>query len=270
MRFETLKDLKDYPVHATDGQVGKLADVFFDETTWLVRYLVIKTGGLLTRHKVLISPEITSMRELADGKIIQIDASKERIDQSPEVDTDPPVSRQAEINLGAYYGWGSYWAAPILPGEFPYPEIGRPEHSPLWRRVPSEWLMLIERHKDSFNPHLYSLEEVRGYKIGTRDDRTFGEISDAVIDTDAWKIDDFILNSRKWLAGGKEFICSPSFVDGIDTNSGVVTIVFNKDDLISCPEYSPEAYGEGLRIATIRHLVGRAVPMDQDSTQTPG
>lgn len=255
MRSETLKELKDYQIHATDGDIGKLADLFVDETTWLIRYLVVKTGGLLNRHKVLISPEIATVHDLADGKIIRLGATKDQIERSPEVDTDPPVSRQEEINLGNYYGWDSYWAAPMPPGELPYPEMGRPEHSYLRRHVPEEWLAIMERHRESFNPHLYSLDEIRGYKIGTRDDRTFGECSDAIINTEAWKIEDFILRSRKWLAGGKEFICSPSFVEKIDTDDGVIGVMFDKDVLIGCPDYRPEDYGEHMRIATIRHLV---------------
>jgi hypothetical protein len=260
MRTASLTELKTWRVLATDGEIGSLHDLFVDDSSWLVRYLVIRTGGLLQRHEVLIAPYMAQVQEFADGKVIRLDATKDRIEHSPAVDTDPPVSRQEEINLGDYYRWDNYWASPLPPGALPYTEMGRPEHAYLRQRVPTEWLRIMERHRESFDPHLYSLDEIRGYKIGTRDDQTFGEYADMVIDTDVWRVDDFVLRSRKWLPGGREFICSPAFVERINTDEHVVGVMFTKEVLAGCPAYSRENYGESIRIATVRHLVATTPP----------
>ena len=37
-----------YSVHASDGLIGTISDVLFDDATWRVRWLVIDTGTLLT------------------------------------------------------------------------------------------------------------------------------------------------------------------------------------------------------------------------------
>jgi len=42
-------------VSATDGKIGTVDNLYFDDETWAVRYLTVETGGWLGRQ-VLISP----------------------------------------------------------------------------------------------------------------------------------------------------------------------------------------------------------------------
>jgi uncharacterized protein YrrD len=46
-----------YKLEATDGEIGKVETFYFDDDTWTIRYMVVKTGGWLSGRKVLISPE---------------------------------------------------------------------------------------------------------------------------------------------------------------------------------------------------------------------
>lgn len=48
------KDLIGHAIHATDGDIGKVVDLYFDDERWAIRYLVVDTGGWLTGRKVLI------------------------------------------------------------------------------------------------------------------------------------------------------------------------------------------------------------------------
>jgi len=45
--LRSLKDLERYTVNATDGDVGDVVNFFIDDERWIVRYLVVQTGGLL-------------------------------------------------------------------------------------------------------------------------------------------------------------------------------------------------------------------------------
>ena len=49
-------DLYGYTLQATDGELGKVKDVFFDDEKWTIRYLVVETGSWLNSRQVLISP----------------------------------------------------------------------------------------------------------------------------------------------------------------------------------------------------------------------
>ena len=45
------KDLKGNTIVATDGDIGKVDDFYFDDKSWTIRYLVADTGDWLLRPK---------------------------------------------------------------------------------------------------------------------------------------------------------------------------------------------------------------------------
>ncbi len=45
-----------FTIRATDGEIGKVAEFYFDDLSWTVRYLVVNTGNWLAERLVLISP----------------------------------------------------------------------------------------------------------------------------------------------------------------------------------------------------------------------
>ena len=54
--LRAVDELKGFTIGATDGEIGKITDLYFDDETWTVRYVVVDTGGWLTGRQVLISP----------------------------------------------------------------------------------------------------------------------------------------------------------------------------------------------------------------------
>jgi hypothetical protein len=53
----SLKSLQGYTLKETDGEIGKVDEFYFDDASWTIRYLVIKTGNWFSGKKVLISPK---------------------------------------------------------------------------------------------------------------------------------------------------------------------------------------------------------------------
>ena len=53
--LRTTKDLEHYAIGATDGDIGRVKDFYFDDDAWVVRYLVVDTGAWLLGRRVLIS-----------------------------------------------------------------------------------------------------------------------------------------------------------------------------------------------------------------------
>jgi hypothetical protein len=39
-----ISDLKRFTIAATDGQLGSVSDLYFDDRSWAVRYLVVDAG----------------------------------------------------------------------------------------------------------------------------------------------------------------------------------------------------------------------------------
>ena len=52
----TNKHLKDFVIRATDGELGTVEQLYFDDETWAIRYLMVDSGGWLGGRRVLISP----------------------------------------------------------------------------------------------------------------------------------------------------------------------------------------------------------------------
>ena len=112
------KNLKGFVIQATDGKIGTVDQFYFDDETWGIRYLTVETGGWLDDRRVLISPfSVVS----ADWKAKRLDVAltKKQVENSPDIDTHRPVSRQYETEYLAYYGYPNYWGGPFLWGIVP-------------------------------------------------------------------------------------------------------------------------------------------------------
>ena len=49
-------DLKRFTIAATDGEVGSVSDLYFDDRSWAVRYLVVDAGPRLPGRRLLVPP----------------------------------------------------------------------------------------------------------------------------------------------------------------------------------------------------------------------
>jgi hypothetical protein len=47
-----------YAITASDGRIGTVNDFLFEDSSWLVRWLVVDTGDWLSGRKVLLSPSV--------------------------------------------------------------------------------------------------------------------------------------------------------------------------------------------------------------------
>lgn len=51
-----INSLTGYSLKASNGEIGDVKEFYFDDETWKIEYLVIKTGGWLSGREVLIAP----------------------------------------------------------------------------------------------------------------------------------------------------------------------------------------------------------------------
>ncbi|HKW93831.1 MAG TPA: PRC-barrel domain-containing protein [Methylomirabilota bacterium] len=97
-------------IAATDGLIGTVKDLYFDDLSWTVRYLVVDTGKWLPGRKVLISPMSVSSPDLRVD--VAVSLTREQVKQSPPIEADKPVDRQQEEALALYYNYTYYWEGP--------------------------------------------------------------------------------------------------------------------------------------------------------------
>ena len=91
--FKHLRDLEGFRLAAKDGEIGHVTDLYFEDTDWAVRYIVVATGNWLFGKKVLISPNAVQAIKW-DEECMKVDLTTEQVRNSPDIDTDRPISRQ--------------------------------------------------------------------------------------------------------------------------------------------------------------------------------
>jgi len=165
------KDLKGLVVRATDGEIGTIDQFYFDDETWVIRYLTVETGGWLEDRKVLISP-ISVAHTDWQYKQLDVALTKKQVENSPDIDTHRPISRQAEAGYLEYYGYPYYWGF--------YPSAVAPTAASA--DSPADGIQ-----RQSPDTHLRSTDAITGYRVEAVDGE-IGHVEGFVVDDEGWAI----------------------------------------------------------------------------------
>jgi hypothetical protein len=229
---------KDYAIHASDGAIGTVTDLLFNDTTWLVRWLVVDTGNWLTGRKVLLPPSALAHIDHI-GRQFSVRLTKQQVKDCPDVETDRPVSRQSEASIYDYYGWSPYWGAGSYLGIIGYGG-GMVGASVLSR--PSPELMQREREledaqREKDDPALRSIEEVTGYHVNASDGE-IGHVADFLVEDDDWSIHYLVVDTKNWWPG-KKVLISPLSVRAIEWDNQQVNLGADRQKIKDSPAYDP-------------------------------
>ncbi len=96
--LQRAEDVYGLTVEAVDGDAGRVHNLFFDDQQWVVRYVVVDTGGWLGGRRVLLSP-VAIKGVLRDDGEMEVALTKSQVEHSPDIDLDKPVSRQQIVEL---------------------------------------------------------------------------------------------------------------------------------------------------------------------------
>ncbi len=187
----SVKDLKGNAIGATDGDIGKLDDFYFDDESWTIRYLVAETGNWLLNRKVLVSPFAIGKADLARERL-NVTLTKKQVEESPSIDTDKPVSRQHEAYYHDYYGYPYYWNGPYLWGPTYYPQL----QVAVQKRIEEQ----RAKREKAGDLHLRSINNVTGYHIEATDG-AIGHVEDFIIDDETWEIRYLVVDTQNWWPG---------------------------------------------------------------------
>jgi sporulation protein YlmC with PRC-barrel domain len=218
--------LTGYQLEATDGEIGEVTDFYFDDETWTIRYLVVKTGGWLSGRKVLISPAAVVHKDLGPA-LIGVNLTQEQVRTSPDIDTDKPVSRQKQALLNQHHFWENYWGSGSYGGQ-----MGIGNASPVHLK-PSE----LDPDEDI---HLRSVSEVDGYAIHANDGE-IGHVNDMIVDDESWKLTHLVVDTHDWI-GGKKVLIAVSHIEVVSYINLLVRLNIDKAEIEHSPLYDADAY----------------------------
>jgi sporulation protein YlmC with PRC-barrel domain len=223
--LRSLKELVGYKIGATDRDIGRLADVYFDDATMVVRHLVVDTGGWLSVRRVLIPPVSVGEPDWSAQRL-PVSLSSKQVEQSPPGSADLPVSRQQEAALAEYYQWAPYW-------------VGVGMAAPVVIPVPTSAKTHEEEEEASGDPHLRSLNEVMGYRIRAAS-REIGGVDDLIVDTDDWAIRYLVVDIGSWLAG-RRVLVPPGWISRISWYEREIHTDLDGAVIEGSPSYDPAA-----------------------------
>ncbi len=203
-----------YRLAGVDGEIGSVRDFFFDDRSWVIRFLIADTGNWLTGIHISIAR--AALIEV-DGRErhISVDMTKEQIERSPVLSSQAPVSEQLEaLSFGIF---GSPKMGPDKPG------TGQGARG--MRR----------------DPHLRSAHHLHGYHVRAADGDV-GVVADFIIDDATWAIRYLVIDSQRWLPK-KHVLISPQWIERVSWSRSSVLVGLSRDAI----EQSPEDLGGSRR-----------------------
>jgi len=164
-------ELTSYKLQAEDGRAGSIKDVLFDDGRWTVRHFVVESGGLLSKHKVILDP-MEAMQPDSEEKVLPFRLTKDEIKRHPIPESDPALTSKhkgsgpdAMRSAGAGSMIGANPTEVMLGGNSP----------------------AYESSYIDPDPHLRSASDVQSFTLrtGTED---VGKVMDFVIDPENWSV----------------------------------------------------------------------------------
>ena len=164
-------ELTSYKLQAEDGRAGSIKDVLFDDGRWTVRHFVVDTGGLLTKHKVILDP-MEALEPDTEEKILPVRLTKDEVKRHPMPESDPPLShstRRSGPDAMRSAGAGSMIGA-------------GPTEMIMQGSAPAYESTYIDP-----DPHLRSVADVQDYTLISGGEGV-GKVTDFVLNPENWTV----------------------------------------------------------------------------------
>ena len=245
--LRSMKDLEDYAIRATDGTIGHVKDFYFDDEAWVIRYFVVDTGSWLSSRKVLISPIAIGHPNWTE-KVLPVSITKEQVKNSPDIDTEKPVTRQHEIRYLGHYGYPHYWRGAgdmMMPGYAGLVSTPRAVQSEVENALAvqaeaekayAQAEAARHQHDDS---HLRSCKAVMRYHIQATDG-DIGHVQGLLVDEETWAIRYLIVDTSNWWLGHQVLI-APQWIEEVSWPDARVSVNLTQQAVKDAPPYDSAA-----------------------------
>jgi hypothetical protein len=220
--LRSIKALQNYALTTAEGEAGQVADFYFDDKAWVIRYLVADLSEWQPGRQVFISPVALGQPDWERGAFPLL-LNRARVAQSPTIETNQPISRQQEANLHKYYNWPVYW---LGEGSLPPPVVEGASDEAAAAEVVT-----------TYDHHLRRVREVIGYNLKAKDGE-MGRVEDFIVNDETWAIGYMVVEIPSGLAHRKVLV-SPNWVEKVSPAEAKVYIDLRSETIKNSPEYDP-------------------------------
>jgi hypothetical protein len=103
LHLRSVKAVTGYHIHASDGEIGHVADVLVEDADWGIHYLVVDTRNWWPSRKILVSPR--SIRDIDwMSEMVNLNVARQRVKDGPTYDDSTIVDRAYENHFNNYFG----------------------------------------------------------------------------------------------------------------------------------------------------------------------
>ena len=247
--IRSVTQMRKFAILATDGVIGTLDDLYFDDERWAVRYVVVDTGRWLPGRRVVISP-LSISRTDWKGQQLLLSISRDQVRDSPDIDMHQPVSRRQEREYHDHYGYPYYWGHAGLWGAYAIPMLPGPD------QIAAERARAAEAERTAANQgdtHLRSASEVAGYVIRAIDG-DLGHVDDVLFEDLSWSIRYLVADTSNWWFGNHVLV-SPEWITDISWPEHAVSVKVSRQLLKGAPRYDrAEHVNRQWEVAYYQHL----------------
>jgi hypothetical protein len=245
-----------HAVAARDGNIGRIEDFLFDDISWHIRWAVVNTGNWLSGRKVLLPTSALGHPD-SSGREFPVELTMQQVKDSPDIDTERPVSRHMETSVYGYYGWNPYWGNGLYMGAYGYG--GGVSASPSLGRSMDEQ-EIADAEMDNDDPHLRSIKAVSGYHVHAADG-SIGHDEDFLIEDADWRIHYLVIDTKNWWPG-KRALISPRSVRSIEWRDRLLHLGIDRQTVKASPAYDPELAVDPAYEKRLEEYYGGASPAD--------
>jgi len=227
----TLSELRRYRILTTDGRLGLVDDVYFDDERWDLKGLVVDTHSVFPGRKVVLPFQYI---EVADrgAKTLRVSRSTSAVKSAPDIKNYKPVSQSTECpgGVGRTRSRASRVLRRLLGTLHPAPRPPKPGERP-----PRGDLVIRD-------PHLRSAREVAGYRLQAEDGDA-GRVEDFLLETESRKLWFVIVGTRLWLPRG-QVVLRPDRIGHISSADHKVYVHAPERDVRRSPKFDPYALAD--------------------------
>ena len=232
--------LNGFSIKASDGTLGGVTDLLFEDISWVIRWLVVDTGNWLADRKVLLPISVLGPPSQARHDV-PVKLTMQQVKDSPVIDMDQPVSRQMEFNVYDYYGFDPYWGRGVLsttncdvaPSLMSLrPSANKPQNA-----------ICSEAQVVSGDSHLRSMISVTGYHIHAIDG-DIGHADGFLVEDTSWSVRYIKIDTKNWWPGEKVLI-SPRSIRAIEATDRLIQLDVSRQKVKDAPRYHPAVTVDG-------------------------
>ncbi len=195
--------LNSYPIQATDGQLGTISGLMYDEADWSIQWLVVDTGDWLSGRRALLPVSVLGQPN-PESNHLPVKLTMRQVAECPDVDASEPLSQEMLVLVRDHYN--------SAPADDPLPRGG-----------------------DDRDTQVRSISEITGDSIETTDG-DIGHAEDFLIDTTLWQVRYLVVHTSSWWPGEK-LLVSPLSIDWIDRARSIIHLDVTRQKVKDSPPY---------------------------------